>query len=188
MKISDAGIKLLTRFEGCVLNVYKDAAGLDTIGIGHLVKPGETFESPFTREAAENLLRRDVADAESAVNRSVTIALNAHQFDACCSLAFNIGGGAFSRSSLVKAINAQRWDECPQLFMLWNKAGGKVLQGLVMRRSLEAAMFMTPMPTEPTDTAAVMASVYETSSRMVGELVARDMAFGDTDPPPDDAA
>lgn len=175
MKISDAGIKLIAKFEGCVLHVYKDQVGLDTIGIGHLVKPGETFASPFTMAEAENMLRMDVADAESAVNRSITVPMNQHQFDACVSLSFNIGGGAFSRSSLARAINEQRWHDCPQLFLLWNKAGGKVLDGLTSRRATEAALFATPVE-DGIDADQVLASVFQTSGRMVGELVYRDMA------------
>jgi lysozyme len=188
LRISEAGLKLIAKFEGCVLSVYKDAAGLDTIGIGHLIKPGETFASPFTVEEAENLLRKDAADAESAVTRSVTALLNQNQIDACISLAFNIGGGGFARSSLVKAINEQRFDDCPKLFLLWNKAGGKVLDGLTSRRAAEAALFATPFDAA-IDASKVLASVYEMSAKMVGELVGRDLARSDTDgPPPDDAA
>lgn len=200
MKLSKAGVELLTRFEGCILYPYDDhdtvwprrrirkgeaIKGYPTIGIGHVIREGEDLWRELTREDAADLLRRDIVDYEAAVCRNVTAPLNQHQFDALVSFTYNVGPGGFAGSSLRKAVNEQRWDDCPALFALWNKSKGKVLSGLSMRRAQEAALFMTPVPEDDSiDTAQVMASVYETASKMVGELVSRDMAR-ESEAPPD---
>lgn len=146
MTTSAAGLQFIARFEGFRAMIYKDSAGLDTIGYGHLIKPGEHIEEPLTKADALVLLGKDLAIAESAVNvacyRALAI-LSAHQFDALVSLAFNIGGLAFANSSLHYAVNEGRWNEVTHMFAAWNKAGGNVVQGLVNRRAAEAKLWET---------------------------------------------
>lgn len=168
MKISDAGLSLLKSFEGYVGHPYLDAAGIPTIGYGHVIRSGEDFSRGVTIAQAEDILRADVGDAEAAVNRNVMVDLNAHQFDALVCFAFNVGSGALASSTLLRLVNQQRWDECPPHFLEWCKvkSNGQLLEnaGLKKRRAREAALFMTPMPVDPAvDVDQVMALVELTS-------------------------
>lgn len=147
MKLSDAGIDLVAKFEGRRLTVYADPVGLPSVGIGHLLTAAERKKWPvgtkLTAAEVDALFRKDVARFEQAVNDKVLVTLNQGQFDALVSLAFNIGAGAFAKSSLLKSLNAG----CPLIaankFLEWNKAGGKVLSGLTKRRQAERELFLT---------------------------------------------
>lgn len=143
MKTSPRGLDLIAKWEGCRLNVYKDAAGKDTIGIGHLVKFGESWPNGITREQAEELLAKDIAWAERGVNRVVSVDLNQQQFDALVSFTFNLGLDAFERSTLLMRVNAARFADVPMELTRWNKAGGKSLLGLARRRVAEAELFLS---------------------------------------------
>src|SRR5690349_8309851 len=101
MQTSDAGIELIKRFEGFSPHIYKDIAGYPTIGYGHLVAADETFEA-VTPEQAGTLLRGDLAEAEEAIARHVTISLEQYQFDALVSFIYNVGSQAFEKSYLLK--------------------------------------------------------------------------------------
>lgn len=141
MRISQSGIDLIKEFEGCVLYVYKDAVGLPTIGIGHLIKSGEKFTT-ITMQEAEDLLRSDIKIFEDALNKSIKVPVTQNQFDAMLSLAFNIGYGAFNKSTLLKKVNANDFSGAANEFRKWNKAGGRVLPGLIRRRTAEQKLFM----------------------------------------------
>ncbi len=141
--ISDDGLHFIAGFEGFRASVYKDAVGKDTIGFGHLVKPKESFPGPITRDEALALLRKDAAIAESAVRAGVHVPLSQHQFDALASFVYNVGGGNFRTSTLLKKINAGDTAGAAAEFLRWNKAGGKVLNGLTRRRTAERTMFLT---------------------------------------------
>lgn len=143
MKFSQAGIDLLKQLEGCRLAVYKDSAGYPTIGVGHLIKPGEHFTA-ITMAQAEDILRADIAPAELAVNGAVKGSLSQNQFDALVCLAFNIGVTAFARSTLVRKLNEGDTSGAAAQFLVWVKAGGRVVQGLVNRRNKERVLFLTP--------------------------------------------
>lgn len=151
MRISPAGLDLIKAWEGLEdgnpltanLDPYDDAAGLPTIGWGHLVKEGEDFTGGITMEQAEELLLQDVRWAEKAVNHLVTVHLNQHQFDAIVSWTFNCGAGALSQSTLLVWLNAARMHDIPQQLTRWNKAGGRSLLGLARRRVAESQLFLT---------------------------------------------
>jgi len=140
MKLSQAGIDLIKSFEGYRSEAYQCSAGVWTIGYGHTnsVLPLQKT----TPEQAEKFLRDDVADAVSAVNRLVKVSLSQAQFDALVSFTFNLGGSALASSTLLKKLNAKDYYGARQQFKRWNKAGGKVLAGLVRRRAAEAELFM----------------------------------------------
>ena len=148
--ISTAGLDLIKAWEGLEdgdpttvnLDPYLDAAGLPTIGWGHLVKPGEAFLGGITIEQAEELLLEDVKSAESAVNHMVLVHLNQHQFDALVSWTFNCGTGALSQSTLLAWLNAARMHDIPQQLTRWNRAAGRSLLGLARRRVAEAELFL----------------------------------------------
>jgi lysozyme len=84
----------------------------------------------------------DVARFEDAVDTYVLTGLRQCEFDACVSLAYNIGEAAFGRSTLCSLLNLGRKREAADQFPLWNKAGGRVLQGLVRRRAAERSLFV----------------------------------------------
>ncbi|HVE82045.1 MAG TPA: glycoside hydrolase family protein [Myxococcales bacterium] len=95
----------------------------------------------LTSDQEKRLLKHVVPLYENAVRNAVTVKVTQHQFDAMVSLAYNIGPGAFRRSSVVARLNAGKPDEAAEKFKLWSKSGGKVNQGLVNRRNLEVELF-----------------------------------------------
>lgn len=138
--ITQDGIDLIKRFEGFCSSVYICPAGYPTIGYGHLVRSGESF-TEITETEAEELLRRDVESAERAVLRLVNVPLTDGQFDALVSFTFNLGAGAFQRSTLRRKVNRQAHTEVPAQLMRWVWAGGRKLRGLRNRRSAESILY-----------------------------------------------
>lgn len=143
-RTNQAAIALIKHFEGFSAAPYEDAAGVWTVGYGHT--RGVTPNTPPIGEArAELLLEQDVAEAEGAVQRAVLAVLNDNQFSALVSLCFNIGPGAFRRSTLAMRLNAGDYAGAANEFPRWRYAGGKVLEGLVKRREAEKALFLRPI-------------------------------------------
>ncbi len=142
--ITKDGIKLIKRFEGFESQIYLDAAGLLTIGYGHLLRSGEAemFKNGISPEAGEALLIKDVLSAECAVLRLVRVPLTDGQFDALASFTFNLGSGALQRSTLRRKVNREEHEEVPEQFIRWVWAGGRRLRGLVRRRTEEAALYL----------------------------------------------
>ena len=85
---------------------------------------------------------QDLADAQSAVRTMVTVPLNANQFSALVDFVFNEGSGHFESSTLLRLLNAGDYTGSDAQFAAWDKAGGKVLAGLLTRRNAEAALFV----------------------------------------------
>ena len=139
--ITQDGIDLIKRFEGFSSTVYICPAGYPTIGYGHLVRLGESY-TEISETEAEELLRKDVESAERAVLRLVNVPLTDGQFDALVSFSFNLGNGAFQRSTLRRKVNRQAHAEVPEQLMRWVWAGGRKLNGLVSRRSTEAMRYV----------------------------------------------
>jgi lysozyme len=140
-QISDVGRALIRNFEGYSPLRYRDSAGLWTIGVGHLIRPGERFDEPLLGDAAEALFEKDLAPKVAAVNVRVSVPLYQGQFDAAISLAYNIGEGVFAKSTALKKINAAQHEEVSAQIKRWNKAGGKVVKGLERRRDAEATLY-----------------------------------------------
>ena len=156
MKLSSEGLDLICQFEGyhtalpdgrCI--AYRCPANVITIGWGCTegVKEGMIW----TREEAQVALRRELAKFEAGVVRLVTVELNQNQFDSLVSFTYNVGLGAFERSTVRKRLNAGDYRGAASAFKLWNKGGGRILRGLVNRRAREATLFLTPMdePEQP---------------------------------------
>jgi len=139
MNISQEGLSLIKKFEGCELEAYKCAAGVLTIGYGSTkgVKEGDTI----TQEEADNLLLHEMKEYESYINDNVTVDLKQNQFDALVSWVFNLGPANLKASTMLKVLNNKEYDDVPAQIKRWNKAGGKVLQGLIRRREAEALLF-----------------------------------------------
>lgn len=154
MQMSEHGLELIQQWEGFKLNVYKDSAGLPTIGVGHLLTRSELtsgkividgvpvqYAGGLTNQQVIDLLSQDVKPAEQAVNGSVTVPLNQNQFDALVSFAFNVGVGAFTGSTLLKVLNQKQYDQVPAQLLRWVRSGGQVVQGLVNRRDNEIKLW-----------------------------------------------
>tara|TARA_B100000530_G_scaffold132705_1_gene82713 strand:- start:5271 stop:5696 length:426 start_codon:yes stop_codon:yes gene_type:complete len=139
MQTSKTGIDLIKHFEGCELYAYKCPAGVWTIGYGHTkgVEPG----MQITEQDAEDMLKEELIEYESYINDLVTVGLNQNQFDAMVSWVYNLGAGNLKASTLLKVLNAGDYAGVPEQMLRWNKAGGKVLEGLTRRRQAEADLF-----------------------------------------------
>lgn len=149
--VSSKGIEALKKLEEFRGSAYKDSGGKLTIGYGHLIKQTEKF-TKLTEVEAVALLRSDIKSFEDTVNTAVHVPLLAYQFDALVIFAFNIGGAAFSGSTLVKLLNAGRYNEAAAQFARWNKilnATTGVLEpcrGLTNRRKCELSIYQGVYP------------------------------------------
>ena len=139
MKISAEGLALIKKFEGCELEAYKCSAGVWTIGYGHTkgVEEGMTI----TKDQAEEMLLEELVEYEKAVEEAVHNQLDQCMFDALVSWTYNLGPTNLNSSTMLKVLNAGQYDEVPAQMKRWNKAGGKVLEGLIRRREAEALLF-----------------------------------------------
>lgn len=146
MNISQNGIDLIKSFEGFRGTAYKalPTEQYYTIGFGHYgadVEKGETI----TEAQAEELLKKDLQKYVDGVNDGLKCSVNQNQFDALCSLCYNIGISAFQSSTLLEKLNAGDVAGASAEFDLWIHSGGKVIDGLVNRRNKEQALFNTPV-------------------------------------------
>lgn len=138
---------LVKQFEGCSLKAYKCPAGIWTIGYGNTqyengkaVKEGETI----TLERAEQLLEVILIKFVQQVGELVKSKVNQNQKDALTDFAYNCGMGNLKSSTLLKKVNADPNDKTIRTeFEKWNKANGKVLNGLVKRRTAEANLYFS---------------------------------------------
>jgi lysozyme len=148
MKTSQAGLEFIAREEGEVLRTYIDVAGKPTIGVGHLLRPGESYPNGITKEKSRELLAQDVKIAEAQVTSLVTVPMTQNMFDALVSFTFNCGGGALKKSSILRFTNAGDLTAAADAFLLWNKATDPktgqlvVVKGLTNRRLREKALFL----------------------------------------------
>lgn len=136
--------EIAKRHEGLRLKAYPDpASGGDpwTIGYGHTkgVKPGATC----TQEMADQWFEEDWAEARQGVESAVTVPLSDKQRDALTSFVFNVGAGAFRKSTLLRLLNAGDYFGAANQLTRWTKAAGKTMPGLVKRRGEERAWFLS---------------------------------------------
>ena len=138
-------LPIIKKFEGLRLTSYLCPSGLATIGYGAtFYENGSRVQlgEKITIDRADSLLLMQVKLFETEVRRTVKSALNENQLGALVSFCFNIGGGAFSKSTLAKKANANPNDPTIRAeFMRWTRGGGKVLPGLVKRREAEANLY-----------------------------------------------
>jgi lysozyme len=144
IEILDILIALIKHFEGCRLVAYKDIVGIWTIGYGETlgVKEGMIW----TQQQADETLRRRVAQFMVAtLKRCPALHLEpSGRTVACTSLAYNIGVGAFGASSVSRKTMRQDFAGAAASFLLWNKAGGRVVRGLTLRRQVEKTTYEVP--------------------------------------------
>lgn len=146
MKLDLTGESFIIKEEGMVLHPYLDSAGIPTIGVGCTYYEDGTkvtmTDEPITEERALQLFRNLVKTFEQTVTRVIRVPLTQNQFNALVSLCFNIGVSAFSRSTLVKKINARALlPEIEVWFLVWNKVGGEPV--LLGRRKREFELYTT---------------------------------------------
>lgn len=152
------GMKALISREGSRAKMYRDPAGLPTIGVGHLltrselqsgkIKIGDDFvdwRNGLIDEQIMQLLDQDNNIAEKAVNDLVQVSLTDNQFDALVSFVFNIGVGAFKRSTLLRKLNAGDYDSVPVQLRRWIYSAGRPI--LTGRREAEVLQWKTPYHT-----------------------------------------
>ena len=139
MKISQAGIDLIKKFEGIRLNSYRDVCGVATIGYGctHGIRLGMTI----TQEQAEQMLKDELAVFERGVTNLVKVDVTPGMFSALVSFAYNLGLGNLKGSTLLKLLNQGKYSDAQDEFRRWINAGGVPVKGLVARRLAEAEMF-----------------------------------------------
>lgn len=140
MQLSDNGARILKNFEGVKLTAYQCSAKKWTIGVGHT---GKVDNKPvckgmtITQEKCDELFKQDIKKFENYVN-ATKLKLNQNQFDALVSFTFNLGKGC-----LQTLIKGRTLPQIADAILLYNKAGGKVVDGLVKRRKKERELFLT---------------------------------------------
>ena len=145
MVISKKGLELIKEFEGLRLKAYLDSAGVPTIGFGTIRYPDGTkvkMGDVCTEKQADEWLLYEVTEKTRSINTLVKMSINQNQFDALCSFAYNVGTGALGKSTLLKRVNINPFDQLIRSeFLKWNRAGGAVVKGLTIRRTKEASLY-----------------------------------------------
>jgi lysozyme len=129
MTISEEGKSLIKKFEGCELTAYKCAAGVPTIGYGHI--KGVSMGDTITQEQADEMFNHEMHEYETYVNTAVTVPLSQNQYDAIVSWVFNLGNGNLLASTMLKVINSGDHAGVPAQIKRWNKAGGKTRKRII---------------------------------------------------------
>lgn len=140
MKLIEEGFELIKKFEGFSSKPYVCAAGYPTIGYGHKIKPGESYES-ISEEEATLLLEQDVKSAMVSVVRNIEFPLNKYQFASLVSFVYNLGGAALQRSTLRQKINYGELESVKPEMLRWIHVRGRKMKGLVLRRLAEVSLF-----------------------------------------------
>ena len=154
MRIDQAGIDFIKSAEGVKNFVYADSAGLPTIGVGHLLTQDELtsgkihidgkshkYHDGLTDDVIDRLLLRDLHIAELVVNSNVRVKLTQNQYNAVVSFAFNVGVGAFRKSTLLRLLNNSAYESVPDQMRRWVFSAGRQIQGLKNRREKEVKLW-----------------------------------------------
>ena len=158
MKVSEAAIRMIKHHEGVRLRPYRCPALLWTVGVGHVIDPTHTavkyedrknlpipdgWDRQLSMGEVDAILAQDLGRFERGVARLCPAAVNHQgQFDALVSFAFNVGLGNLQRSSIRMRYNRGDIEGAADAFLMWTKAAGRVLPGLVKRRNDERALFL----------------------------------------------
>lgn len=156
MKVSQRCIDNIKKDEGVRQRPYQCPALLWTVGVGHVIDPNHAkvpladrkalpipagWDRSLSMEEIDEILRKDLARFEAGVARLCPVKLTQGQFDALVSFSFNVGLGNLQNSTLRMKVNRGDMEGAAEQFLVWTKAGGKVLPGLVKRRTHEKEMF-----------------------------------------------
>ena len=148
MRLDKKGLDLIAEFEGLSLKPYLCSAKVPTIGYGSTFYENGTkvklTDAPITKQRAEQLLKNTADKFAEKVAVLLKKPVTQNQFNALVSFAFNVGVSALKISTLLKLVNNNPNDEnIAKEFLRWNKAGGRVVQGLTNRRIKESALYFT---------------------------------------------
>jgi lysozyme len=157
MKISEKTIAMVKHHEGVRFRPYRCPALLWTVGVGRVIDPTHTgvkfedrknlpipagWDRTLTVAEVDELLQQDLRRFEAGVLRLCPTGLTQPRFDALVSFAFNVGLGNLQRSSIRMRHNRGDYEGAAEAFMMWTKAAGKVLPGLVKRRADEKNLYL----------------------------------------------
>jgi lysozyme len=148
MILDNKGYLLITNHEGLKLKPYLCPAKIPTIGYGNSYYPDgkrvTLLDKEITKQQAFDMFKEVANRFAKRVNELVTSNINQNQFNSLVSFAYNVGTGNFSSSTLLKKVNRNPDDlTIKDEFLRWNKAGGKVLNGLTNRRNEEADLYFS---------------------------------------------
>ena len=146
MMMTEEGISLIKKYEGCKLTAYKCPAGVWTIGYGNTfyedgstVKPGDKITQERADQLFRNILEKKFLEP---IRKLIVSDINDNMFSAIVSFTYNVGIGNLKSSTLLKKVNANPYDQSISLeFKKWVKSAGKVLPGLVRRRESESDLY-----------------------------------------------
>ena len=156
MKVSQKCINQIKQDEGVRNRPYQCPALLWTVGVGHVIDPNHakvkladrkqlpipaSWDRVLSNDEIDEILRKDLNRFEKGVLRLIKVPLTQGQFDALVSFSFNVGLGNLQNSTLRMKLNRGDYEGAAEQFLVWTKAGGKVLKGLVIRRTHEKEMF-----------------------------------------------
>lgn len=149
MSIPRQAVEIVKKWEGFRAETYMDAVGVPTIGygttaaagVGIVPVPGMTISESL----AEKYLVMALEKFAKKISRAIIADMNENEWSAMLSLAYNIGTSAFLRSTVLREFNLGNRMAAADAFLMWNKAGGKVLRGLERRRQEERDLFLTPV-------------------------------------------
>jgi lysozyme len=146
MKLNTQGYRLICMFEGFSAKPYLCSAKVPTIGYGSTYylngRRVTLLDKPITELEAFEMFKAIADKFADKVSKLVTSPVDQNQFNALCSLCYNIGPANFAKSTLLKKVNFNHNDPSIRAeFLKWNKAGGQVLKGLTIRRTAEADLY-----------------------------------------------
>ncbi len=156
MRVSQKCIEQIKKDEGVRSKPYQCPALLWTVGVGHVIDPNHAkvplaerkalpiptgWDRTLSADEIDEILRKDLNRFEQGVERLIKVPLTQGQFDALVSFSFNVGLGNLQNSTLRMKVNRSEFEAAAEQFLVWTKAGGKVLPGLVKRRTHEKEMF-----------------------------------------------
>ena len=184
MRISDAGLDLIERWESFEPDWYLDGGGVWTIGYGTTANALPAFSKanmpgPITEERAEQLMRQSLADQyEPAVRSGVRVPLSQAQYDALVSFCYNVGVNAFRGSTLLRKLNAGDYEGAAREFARWIYDNGERVQGLANRRAAEIELFQSkpegpairPLPAAPLDEVPVSSTPEKWAARSLKKV------------------
>lgn len=137
----------VSKFEGFSANAYQDSVGVWTIGYGNTFNPITKVKvkkgDKITKAEALVWLSYELNAVADSVKRIVKVSLTVGQLNALVSFTYNVGIGNLRKSTLLRLLNAGDYKGAANQFLLWNKAGGKVLRGLTIRRQAEKDLFLS---------------------------------------------
>lgn len=142
-RLSPQGLQLIASIEEFRARIYPDPAGYDTIGFGHKLTAGEQakYANGIAWDRGMDLLWTDIGSAQRIIGSAVTATLNQYEDDALVSFTFNVGEGNLRGSTLLTKVNQRDYDGASDEFPRWIYAGGRILPGLVTRRTKEQILF-----------------------------------------------